>query len=52
MTKKIFLSIVSICGISVIAVMLLITVLMNNKTAELAAEQVGNEARLIASAVE
>ena len=52
MTKKIFLSIVSICGISVISVMLLITALMYNKAADSASEQTGNEARLIAAAVE
>lgn len=52
MTKKIFASIVTICGISVMAVMLLITALLNDKTADSAAGQVRNESRLIASAVE
>ena len=52
MTKKIFLSIVTICGISVIAVMLLITALINGKTADSASEQARREAWLIASAVE
>lgn len=52
MTKKIFASIVTICGISVMAVMLLITALLNGKTADSAAGHVRNESRLIASAVE
>ncbi len=52
MTKKIFLSIVSICTISVLAAIILVTAIIYGRSAEIAEAEVRTDARLIASAVE
>lgn len=52
MTKKIFFGIMTICAVSVVVVVLFVAVLLNERTAFIAEDEVKTEARLIASAVE
>ncbi|MBP5578864.1 MAG: histidine kinase [Ruminococcus sp.] len=52
MTKKIFLGIISICIMSMLAAIFLVTAVLYNRSAEIAASEVMTDARLIASAVE
>ncbi|MBO4523902.1 ATP-binding protein [Ruminococcus sp.] len=52
MTKKIFLSIISICIMTLLAAIFLITAVLSSRSAEIASAEVKTNARLIASAVE
>ena len=52
MTKKIFLSIITICSLSVVAAIIIVTAILYGASAELAASEVRTDAKLIASAVE
>ena len=52
MTKKIFAGIMTICAVSVIAAIILVTAVLYNRSADTAAAEVRTEARLIAAAVE
>ena len=52
LTKKIFLGIITICVLSVTAVIIIVTAILYGSSAETAAAQARTDARLIASAVE
>ena len=52
MTKKIFLSIILICTISVLAAVILVTAMFYDKSAVIAEAEVRTDARMIASALE
>ncbi|WP_455530579.1 ATP-binding protein [Ruminococcus sp.] len=52
MTKKIFLSIITICTITMLAAIFLVTAVLYSRSAEIAAAEVMTDAKLIASAVE
>ena len=52
MTKKIFLSIITICSLSVVAAIIIVTAILYGASAELAASEVRTDAKLISSAVE
>ena len=52
MTKKIFIGIMTICAVSVIAAIMLVTAVLYSRSADKAAAEVRTEARLIAAAVE
>lgn len=52
MTKKIFLSIITICIISVLAAVLLVTAVFYDRSSDIAAAEVKTDARLIAAAAE
>lgn len=52
MTKKIFIGIMTICAVSVIAAIILVTAVLYSRSADTATAEVRTEARLIAAAVE
>ena len=52
LTKKIFLSIITICSLSVVAAIIIVTAILYGASAELAASEVRTDAKLISSAVE
>ena len=52
LTKKIFIGIITICAISVIAAIMLVTALMYDKSVESAEKEVKNHTLIISSAVE
>jgi len=52
LTKKIFIGIMTICAVSVIAAIMLVTAVLYSRSADTAAAEVRTEARLIAAAVE
>ena len=52
LTKKIFLSIITICSLSLVAAIIIVTAILYGASAELAASEVRTDAKLISSAVE
>ena len=52
LTKKIFIGIITICAVSVIAAIVLVTAFMYDKSVDTAEKEVKNQAHIISSAVE